>query len=99
MIIKLSPQRRDDILTVVKSGDVLTINGESYDFSSVPDGGTIPPRTVPCAWIVGPVDRINGEIVLTLILPHGANPAPDVANPAPLTAVPDGTVQLPGGAS
>jgi len=55
MIINLSPQRRDDAISVVKSADILTINGEVFDFTALPDGATIPAGEVPCPWIVGPV--------------------------------------------
>ncbi|MGZ2475908.1 hypothetical protein ACVI1N_004199 [Sinorhizobium medicae] len=38
MKIDLSPQRRDDLLTVTKAGDVFTVNGMAFDFSALPDG-------------------------------------------------------------
>lgn len=95
MHINLSPQLRSDTLTVTKAGDVLTINGEAYDFSSLPDGATIPAGEVPCELIIGPVERIAGEIHLTLIMPHGPNPPAEVAFPAPIEAVPDGEVMYP----
>jgi hypothetical protein len=95
MRIKLQPQRRDDALSVYKSGDVLTINDEPFDFSSLPDGATIPEGEVPCEWIVGPVDRVDGELHLSLILPHGPNPSAAVAFPEPITVTDDGPVTLP----
>lgn len=95
MRIDLSPMRRDDALIVSKGGDVLTINGEAFDFSSLPDGGLIPPGIVPCPWIIGPVRRAGGEIELTLILPHGPAPSSSVAFPAPLISPPDGPLALP----
>lgn len=95
MQIRLSPQRRDDTLEVTKAGEVLTINGVAFDFSALPDGATIPLGEVPCDWLVGPVERIGGELRLTLILPHGANPSQDVAFPAPLVNSPDGLLALP----
>ncbi|MDX0178618.1 hypothetical protein [Sinorhizobium meliloti] len=95
MKISLSPQRRDDILDVSKAGDVLTINGEAFDFSALPDGATIPAGDVPCDWIVGPVERIAGELHLTLILPHRPNPSEAVAFPQPIVGAPDGVVALP----
>ena len=95
MRISFSPQRRDDSLSVQKQGDVLTINGELFDFSGLPDGGTIPVGMVPCPWIIGPVERVDGAIQLTLILPHGANPEQHVAFPAPVTVVEDGAVPIP----
>ncbi|MDX0630287.1 hypothetical protein GOC91_29385 [Sinorhizobium medicae] len=95
MIIDLSPQRRDDLLKVTKSGDALTINGVQFDFSILPDGATIPAGEVPCEWLVGPVERTAGELHLTLILPHGARPSQAVAFPPPLIDPPDGVIALP----
>ncbi|PRC05092.1 hypothetical protein CQ006_12285, partial [Pseudomonas cedrina] len=48
MIIKLIPQRRDDELVVSKRGDVLTINGESFDFRELPEGAALPSSAVDC---------------------------------------------------
>lgn len=95
MKISLSPQRRDDTLTVEKNGDRLRINDELFNFGPLPDGATIPAGVTPCDWIVGPVSRINGEINLTLILPTGANPSKAVAFPSPLINPPDGILALP----
>lgn len=95
MQISFSPQRRDDQLIASKVGDILTINGESFDFSGLPDGATIPDGTVPCPWVIGPVERISGEIHLTLILPHGRNPSQAVAFPEPISVTEDGPISLP----
>lgn len=95
MIIHLTPQRREGLLAVNKAGDTLTINGTAFDFGSLPDGATIPAGDVPCDWIAGPVERIDGKLHLTLILPHGADPSHAVAFPLPLTDPPDGLLDLP----
>lgn len=95
MRIKLTAQRRDDVLTLIKTGDVLTINGAAFDFSSLPDGASIPAGEVPCEWLAGPVERVDGELRLTLILPHGANPTQAVAFPVAITDPPDGVIVLP----
>lgn len=95
MRIKLTAQRRDDVLTVTKTGDVLTINGAAFDFSPLPGGATIPAGEVPCEWLVGPVERVAGELRLTLILPHGANPSQAIAFPMPIIDPPDGVIALP----
>lgn len=95
MRIVFHPQRRDDALAVVKSGDVLTINGEVFDFSALPDGATLPREAIPCDLIAGPVERMGGHVIVPLILPHGPQPSPAVAFPAHLDDVPDGPVELP----
>jgi hypothetical protein len=95
MHISFSPQRRNEPLTVSKSGDILTINGQSFDFSALPDGATIPDGEVPCDWIAGPVERVSRALHLTLILPHGPNPSRTVAFPTPLVVSEDGPLPLP----
>lgn len=95
MKIILSPQRRDDSLAVSKVGDVLTINGDAFDFSAIPDGGEIPAGVVPCRWITGPLRRVAGDLELTLILPHGSAPSNAVAFPQPIVDPPDGMIAMP----
>lgn len=95
MKIDLSPQRRDDKLIVVKTGDVLTINGTAFDFTALPDGATLPASAIDSEWLVGYVSRVNGELELALILPHGPSPSQAVAFPEPITVTKDGEVSLP----
>ena len=95
MNIILNPQRRDDTLTVSKSGDTLTINGTAYAFSAIPEGATLPASAVDCEYIAGNIERINGVLHLSLILPHGPNPSQDVAFPATIINPPDGVLELP----
>ncbi|MBD8651471.1 hypothetical protein IFT66_10315 [Rhizobium sp. CFBP 13726] len=95
MKIAFTPQRREGSLKVVKDGDKLRINGALFSFISLPDGATIPYGNVPCEWIAGPVERIDGQIHLTLILPHGSNPSQAVAFPEPLTDPKDGDLLIP----
>jgi len=98
MRINLIPQIPENIatrLTVSKNGDVLTINGEAINFSTLPDGATIPAGEVPCEWIVGPIDRVDGKLHLTLILPIGWTPEPWQTFPDPIIDPPDGPLDLP----
>lgn len=95
MHISFSPQRRDDTLTVSRQGDGLTINGDAFDFSSLPDGATIEAENSPSPWISGPIERIDGKLYLTLLLPHGPNPSASVAFPEPLIDPEDGPLELP----
>ena len=95
MKIKLSPQRRDNTLTITKQGDVLTINGTEYDFSQLPDGGILPSNAVDCEYVIGSVDRVNGELELTLLLPHGANASEAARFPEPIINPADGELELP----
>ncbi len=95
MIIKLSPVRSDIQLSAVKAGDTLEVNGVALDFSRLTDGATLPAQAVGCEFVIAPVERINGDLVLTLMLPHAAD-APEAAR-FPVDLYPaDGQVQLPG---
>lgn len=97
MLINLSPQRREDILTISKTGDTLTINGVSYDFSQLPNGATLPREAIDCEWICGNVERVNGELIIPILLPHGPNPPNARAFPEPITVTANGPIALPGG--
>ncbi|MGN6142416.1 MAG: hypothetical protein ACTHOP_02370 [Mesorhizobium sp.] len=83
------------VMAVTATGDVLTVNGDVLDFSGLPDGATLPAGAVDCEWIVGPVERIAGEIHLTLLLPHGPAPSAAVAFPEPIMVTVDGPVDVP----
>ena len=95
MKITFSPMRRDDRLTVSRSGDTLTINGEAFDLSVVPDGATLPADAISSEWFGGPVERIDGDLNVTLILPHGANAPQETRHAAPITLTGDGPVDIP----
>lgn len=95
MKINLSPDRHAPALTASLAGDVLTLNGEPFDFTQLPEGATLPAEAIDSEWITGPVSRINGELHLTLRLPHGPNPSRAVAFPEPIHVAQDGPILLP----
>ena len=95
MKITLIPQRRDDSIIVSKQGDTLTINGIAYDFSVIPDGATLPASAVDCEYITGNVERINGVLQISLIIPHGPNPSQAVAFPVPIINPANGVLEFP----
>ena len=95
MLINLSPTRSDKILSISKSGDTLTINGVPYDFSQLPNGASLPSEAINCEFIVSDVNCVNGEIELTILLPHGANASHEARFPEPINMTNDGQVVLP----
>lgn len=95
MKINLVPQHRDDTLAVSRLGDVLLINRESFDFSPLGEGDTLPSSAISSPWFAGPVDRVNGELELTLLLPLPVNFSPEQAFPVPLIIASDGDVHFP----
>ncbi len=95
MKITLTPQRRDDTLKVVKAKEVLTINGKKYDFSVVLEGALLPKEAVDCPWIAADVERIEGVLHLTLILPISADASEAARFPAPIIDPADGPLEFP----
>jgi hypothetical protein len=95
MRIKLSPQRRDDTLTVIRSGSILTVNGEFFDFTQMGDGDTLPRSAIQSEWFAGDVDKADGELTLTLLFPNPWNYSQEQAFPVDLLNVPNGPVIFP----
>lgn len=96
MHITLHPVRKDGAtLSVVKQGDTLIINEQVLDFAQMPDGATIPLQAIACDFIASGVERINGVLHITLLLPHGADASEAVRFPAPIINPPDGPLELP----
>lgn len=95
MKIKLSPVRGDEQITLSKLGDVLTINGEEYDFSPIPEGATLPNTAVSCKWVVSDIERVGGELSLTLMLPHGSDAPEETRFPISIITTEDGPIHLP----
>lgn len=95
MTIKLSPQRREDTLEVVKTGKILTVNGEAFDFTRMADGDTLPASAIRSEWFAGDVIGEGDDLTLTLLLPLPVNFSPEQAFPADLVNVPDGPVAFP----
>lgn len=96
MKIIFSPMRREDRVDLAVAGDTLTIAGEDFDFSPIPEGATLPREAVACDWIAGDVERdAGGELKVPLILPHGASAPQATLYPVPVTVATDGPVTLP----
>lgn len=96
MIIKLSPVRSDLSLVVTKSGDTLVINGKAYDLGRLSDGATLPVEAIGDGFLIAPVERIDGSLVVTLMLPHGADAPEEARFPVDIVNPADGPVLLPG---
>ena len=92
MKLTFSPVRMDQTLTALVAGDELTLNGEVTDLSHVTEDAPLTDHGHP--WIAGPVRRIEGDLHLTLILPHGANAPSETLFPMAVE-VTQGAVALP----
>jgi len=76
MKVHITPQRSDAKLSASCDGDRLTINGETFDFTLLPDGCELPQGAVSSSCIVGSIQRIEGVIEMTLAVPYGPGETP-----------------------
>ncbi len=64
MIIKLSPYAplpgSDERLVLARVGEVLTVNGQSFHFTPLPEGGELPAEAIGSERFAGPVVRREG---------------------------------------
>jgi len=96
MRISLVPLGTIDTLQVIKQDKVLTFNGESFDFSLMKNGDTLPWTALSSKWITGGVEcDADGELSLNVILPIPWNYSQEQAFPVPLLNVPNGVVVFP----
>ncbi|QDH84276.1 hypothetical protein Axy14_025 [Achromobacter phage vB_AxyS_19-32_Axy14] len=95
MIIKLSPICWDRELAVSKAGDALTINGEVFDFSQLPDGSLLPQAAINCEFIIGDVKRQDGVLTIPLLLPHAIDASEAARFPEDMINPADGLLELP----
>lgn len=94
--INLSPQRRDDELSVIIEGSVITINGDELDLDDIPAGATYENGSELHEFLAGPVIKEkDGDVELTLLLPHGPEPEQYQAFPEPIIDPSDGVLDLP----
>ena len=95
--LRFSPLRYDGRLEVTCKGEVLTINGEEYDLSFIPEGATLPCKAAEPFWFAGDIHREAGELLVTLTLPFPAGCTDRaVLFPADMLLTEDGPVTLPG---
>lgn len=95
MKITLTPQLRADTLSLSSQSDVLTVNGTEYDFTPLAEGATLPRAAVTLNLLASDVTRIDGEVCLSLILPHGPDAPPEALFPQPVTVTEPGPIPLP----
>lgn len=94
MHIFFAPQRRDGgALAASRQGDVLTLDGDALDLSSIPEGATLPAYVVHP--MLGEVSRIDGELHIQLLLPYGPTPEPWQTHPEPMIVADDGPIDVP----
>lgn len=95
MHISFSPARSDDRLTLSRSGDSLTINGDTFNFGQLSDGELLPLGSIDSGWFAGPVRRVSGKLYITILLPHGPDAPEQTRFPAPVDVTDDGPISVP----
>lgn len=95
MYISFSPVRSDRQISLERQGDMLLIDGEAFDFSPLPEGGTLPCEAVRSDVIVSDVQRQDGNLHLSVILPHRADAPREVLFPKGIIVAEDGLITLP----
>ena len=95
MHIVLTPQRSDMPVRLERFGDTLVVNGETFDFSEIPEGAILPRDAVIGGWLASDIERKDGALHLTMIVPHGPRAPHETLFPAPLHLTEDGPVALP----
>jgi hypothetical protein len=95
MILTLSPIRSDATLTLERCGDILIVNGQSFDFGPLEEGDRLPFDAVEGDWLVSDVVRKDGRLSLSVALPHSAEAPHALRFPEKLLLDADGPVRLP----
>jgi hypothetical protein len=95
MILSFYPVRVDDELSLERLGDVLIVNGEAFDLSGIPEGATLPRTAVSCRFLASDIERQDGQLRLTLILPHGPDAPLERRFPEPIIMTENGPIILP----
>ncbi|HGT3097797.1 TPA: hypothetical protein ACM2X7_002917 [Pseudomonas aeruginosa] len=99
MIITLSPYvvlpGSDEHLMLSRDGDVLTVNGQSFDFTPLPEGSELPAEAIGSEWFAGPVVRREGRLEFSLRLPLADGASAAARFPEPMLIEAHGPVELP----
>ena len=93
-MIKLRPQQNNSLpaLTVVKSGEVYTINGNEYDFTQLADGDYLPDGATDCEYILGEVIRDGADLNMTLLCPYSGHGTQSERYPSQVDNTSDGVL-------
>ena len=94
MIFNLSPQVRDDVLVMSVVDDVVTINGEVFDFGPLNEGDHLTADAVSTEFLFGTITRTVGKIVLSVIMPITEASSQAAKYPVPIEQT-NGVVGLP----
>lgn len=95
MYIIYSPLSSEIRQEVSIKGEVITVNGESFDFSPLEEGATLPFLAVKSEWFFDPIERIDGELHIGFRNTWGPNAPESTRFPQPVRVTQDGVLELP----
>lgn len=96
--IKLFPFLTDEPLKVSVVDEVITVNGQAFDLAIIPDGYRLLASATGSNCFVDAIERIDGDLTLTLKLPVKWDDPPSLRNPAEpiiIEVTANGTVEIP----
>lgn len=93
MQFEFSPVRSDHEFTLSVEGDIVTIDAEGFDFSSLTEGDILPGEAIASDWVLG-AQKEAGVVIVKLLLPHSAD-APDSRRFPEVIVADSGAVNLP----
>jgi hypothetical protein len=96
MRIRLIPQLGSAPIRLERSGDALTVNGETFDFGPLEAGSVLPADAIESSHFPLEVRRTDeGELIVPVRFPHGPRAGEAARFPAEIADPPDGPVALP----
>lgn len=95
MKVNYIPMRADHRPVYERRGDALVIDGEVFDFTDLPEGGTLPAEAVASECVWGTVARTDGQIEVSLLLTFAAGAPHETRFPTPVVMTGDGEVPQP----
>lgn len=82
-------------LSLAVVGDVITINGDKLDLSSMQDGDVIEDGATDCLFVQGAIRKVAGMVQIALLFPCRPGAGKDARFPVPILVSADGPVALP----
>ena len=98
ILIDFSPIRQDLPISISVKGvcNIVSINGEDFDFSLLPINSYLPVSAIASNWFCKDVERQgDGTLLISLLLPHGVDAPIETKFPVPILIESDQDVALP----
>lgn len=84
MRIVFSPVRMDRAFALARDGEHIAINGEVFDFAGLAEGASLPLDAIGSDLFAADVERKDGLITVSLMLPYGVDAGDEYRFPVPI---------------